>query len=92
MPKIYLLDKEHEQARLARRMDKFDAVVTEYLRRTNYTVSDLAFQVQINPSTLWRWRKRVDAFMSAPFGTVTKILRISGCPADILRYICGYDK
>lgn len=92
MPKVYLDVKEHDQAKLARRMDKFDSVVTEYLRKNKYTIGDLAFQVQVNPSSLWRWRTNPQYFYAAPFGKITKILQIAGCTAETLRYICGNDK
>lgn len=74
---------------MERRMDKFDSLVSEYLRKSKYTTSDLAYQVQIDPSTLWRYRKRVRYFELAPFGKITQILRIAGCTTDILRFICG---
>ncbi len=92
MPKVYLNVKEQDRAKLERRMDRFDSVVTEYLRKNKYTINDLAFQVQINPSSLWRWRTKPQYFYVAPFGIITKILQIAGCSSESLRYICGHDK
>jgi len=89
MPRVFLIDKDQEVHRLEKRMDRFDSVVTEYLRRTNYTVNDLAFQLGIDKSTLWRYRKRPKYFSTAPFGTITKALKIAGCTTESLRYICG---
>ena len=92
MPKVYLDEVEKDRARIERRMDRFDQVVTEYLRRNHYTAEDLSFQVKISPSTLWRGRKRPQYFATAPFATVTKILKVAGCTQEALRYICGHDK
>jgi len=74
---------------LLKRMDRFDAVVNEYLRATHYTTTDLAYQLGIDPSTLWRYRKRADGFRKAPFETVVTILRLANCSSENLHYICG---
>ena len=89
MPKVLLTEEAKRTDKLAKRMDRFDAVVNEYLRAHHYTTSDLAFQLVINCSTLWRYRNRVEAFEKAPFGVITQALRLANCTSETLRYICG---
>lgn len=89
MPKVLLTEEAKKTDKLAKRMDRFDAVVNEYLRAHNYTTSDLAFQLGINCSTLWRYRNRVDAFAKAPFAVITHALHLANCTNETLRYICG---
>ena len=89
MPKVLLTEEAKQTDKLAKRMDRFDAVINEYLRAHHYTTSDLAFQLGINCSTLWRYRNRVDAFKKAPFGVITEALRLANCTNETLRYICG---
>ena len=40
MPKVLLTEEAKRTDKLAKRMDRFDAVVNEYLRANNYTTSD----------------------------------------------------
>lgn len=90
MPKLYLSLKERQEAAVERRMDRFDSVVTEYLRSSNTTAGELAFYVGIDVSTLWRWRNKPESFRKAPFITVADILRLAKCTNENLRYICGW--
>lgn len=78
-----------EEEKLARRMDKFDAVVTEYLRSSGFSTDELALKLGVNKSSLWRYRNQTHAFYKAPFGVVTKVLRLAHVSNDILRIICG---
>lgn len=89
MPKVILTEEAKRTEKLAKRMDRFDSVVNEYLRANHYTTSDLAFQLGINPSTLWRYRKRPEYFAKAPFDVVSNALRLANCNNETLRYICG---
>ena len=89
MPKVLLTDEAKRIDKLAKRMDRFDSVVNEYLRANHYTTSDLAFQLGINTSTLWRYRNQVDSFVKAPFGVITNALHLANCTNENLRYICG---
>lgn len=89
MPKVLLTEEAKRTDKLAKRMDRFDSVVNEYLRANHYTTSDLAFQLGINPSTLWRYRKRPEYFAKAPFDVVSNALRLANCNNETLRYICG---
>ena len=89
MPKCLISEEAKRTDKLAKRMDRFDSVVNEYLRAHHYTTGDLAFQLGINCSTLWRYRKRVDSFAKAPFDVITKALQLANCTNETLRYICG---
>ena len=89
MPKVILTEEAKRTEKLAKRMDRFDSVVNEYLRVNHYTTADLAFQLGINPSTLWRYRKRPEYFAKAPFDVISNALRLANCNNETLRYICG---
>lgn len=89
MPKVLLTEEAKKTDKLAKRMDRFDSVVNEYLRANHYTTSDLAFQLGISTSTLWRYRTQVDYFEKAPFYIITKAMHLANCSNDVLRYICG---
>ena len=89
MPKVILTEEAKRTEKLVKRMDRFDSVVNEYLRANHYTTSDLAFQLGIDPSTLWRYRKRPEYFAKAPFDVVSNALRLANCNNETLRYICG---
>lgn len=89
MAKVIFTSEEREREKMAKRMDKFDAVVNEYLRANRFTTDELSLKLGINKSTLWRYRRQVYSFEKAPFGTITHVLRLANCPNDVLRYICG---
>ena len=89
MPKVLLTEEAKRTDKLAKRMDRFDSVVNEYLRANHYTTADLAFQLGINPSTLWRYRKRPEYFAKAPFEVVSRAMQLANCNNETLRYICG---
>lgn len=89
MPRVYLTNESKEQDRLARRMDKFDSVMTEYLRSSGFTTEELAGMLGISTSTLWRYRTHAKAFEKAPFGVITRAMNLANCNNELLRYICG---
>lgn len=89
MPKTYISEEQRRKALVEKRMDKFDSVVTEYLRATGFTTSDLSYELGIDPSTLWRYRKRVDSFEQAPFVIITNVLQLAKCTTETLRFVCG---
>lgn len=89
MPKILLTDEQRQKEKLLRRMDKFDSVVTEYLRATGFTTDELSTKLGISKSTLWRYRSHADSFKKAPFDVITSALRLANCNNEVLRYICG---
>lgn len=78
-----------EQERLFKQMDKFDSVVTEYLRSSGFTTDELALKLGVNKSSLWRYRKQPHAFGKAPFAVISKAMRLAQVNNDILRTICG---
>ena len=89
MPKIDLTSEQRNKEKLIRRMDKFDSVITEYLRATGFTTDELSTRLGVSKSTLWRYRSHADSFAKAPFGVITNALHLANCPNDVLRYICG---
>ena len=75
--------------KIEQRMDRFDSVVTEYLRSSGFTTEELAIKLGVNKSSLWRYRKQPYYFEKAPFGVITKALHLANCTNENLRYICG---
>ena len=91
MPRSYVTERARKHEAMERRMDRFDSVVTEYLRSTGFTAADLAYELDIDVSTLWRYRNRVHSFELAPFSTITKVCQLAKCTTETLRYICGME-
>lgn len=72
-----------------KRMDRFDSVISEYLRSRRKTVEYLAEQIGCDPSTLWRYRRKVEYFKKAPLDTIAICLRLANVSNENLRYILG---
>lgn len=70
-----------------KRMDRFDSIIHEYLRAKRRTVEYLAEQAGCDPSTLWRYRKRVEYFRRAPIDVIAVCLRFANVSNEDLRYI-----
>lgn len=79
----------NEQEKLARRMDRFDSVVTEYLRSTGFTTNELAAKLGVDKSSLWRYRTQPYAFGRAPFAVITKAMSLAQISNETMRFICG---
>ena len=71
------------------RMDRFDSIMHEYLRSKRKTIEYLADQVGCDPSTLWRYRRKVEYFKRAPLDVVANCLRMANVSNENLRYILG---
>lgn len=87
--KVLLTEQNREQVRLCKRMDRFDAVVHEYLRSSRKTVEDLSERAGCDPSSLWRYRRKVEYFRKAPLEVVCVCLRVANVSNEDLRYILG---
>lgn len=87
--KVVLIEQDRERERLRKRMDRFDAVVHEYLRANHKTVEQLSEKVGCDPSSLWRYRKKVEYFRKAPFEIVCICLRVANVSNENLRFIMG---
>lgn len=74
---------------IEKRMDRFDSIISEYLRSRRKTVEYLAEQIGCNASTLWRYRRKVEYFAKAPLDVVANCLRIANVSNENLRYILG---
>ena len=74
---------------LEKRMDRFDAVVNEYLRSKRKTVEYLAEQIGCDPSTLWRYRRKTEYFRQAPLEIIAACFRMANVSNEDLRYILG---
>lgn len=72
-----------------KRMDRFDALVCEYLRSNRKTVEYLSEKVGCNPSSLWRYRKKTEYFKKAPLDVVAGCFRMSNASNEDIRYILG---
>lgn len=89
MAKSVYTEQEREFERLRKRMDRFDSVVTEYLRANRKTIEYLAEKIGCNPSSLWRYRKQIASFQKAPFDVICACLRMANVSNETIRYICG---
>ena len=72
-----------------KRMDKFDAMICEYLRSNRKSVEYLAEKVGCNPSSLWRYRRRVEYFRKAPIDVIAGCMRMANASNETIRYILG---
>ena len=72
-----------------KRMDRFDAIINEYLRHNRKTVEYLADKVGCDPSSLWRYRRKIEYFRKAPLFVVANCLRMANVSNQDLRYILG---
>ena len=74
---------------LEKRMDRFDAVINEYLRSKRKTVEYLAEHIGCNTSTLWRYRRKPLYFQKMPLDVFTNCMRMADVSNENLRYILG---
>lgn len=72
-----------------KRMDKFDAMICEYLRSNRKSIEYLAEKVGCNPSSLWRYRRRVEYFRKAPINVIAGCMRMANASNETIRYILG---
>lgn len=87
--KALLTEQDREQVRLCKRMDRFDAIVHEYLRSSRKTIEELSEKVGCDPSSLWRYRRKVEYFRKTPLEIVCACLRAANVSNEDLRYILG---
>lgn len=87
--KVMLSEKDKEEEKLRKRMDRFDSVVHEYLRSNRKTVEELSLKVGCDPSSLWRYRRKVEYFQKAPLEIIASCLRLANVSNENLRYILG---
>lgn len=87
--KVIFSEQEKENERIRKRMDRFDAVVAEYLRSNRKTVEYLSKKVGCDPSSLWRYRRKEEYFKKAPLEIVAGCLRVANVSNENLRYILG---
>lgn len=72
-----------------RRMDRFDSMIHEYLRANRKTVEYLANKVGCDPSSLWRYRRKISCFRKAPLDIVAGCMRVANASNETIRYILG---
>lgn len=80
-------DRSIESAK--RRMDRFDAIIHEYLRINRKTIGYLSEKVGCSPSSLWRYSRRLEYFQKAPFAVIAGVLRMANVSNEDLRFILG---
>lgn len=67
----------------------FSFSVAVFVASSGFTTDELAMRLGVNKSSLWRYRHQPYAFSKAPFGVITKAMRLAQVNNDILRTICG---
>lgn len=87
--KVIFSEEDREREKMRKRMDRFDSVIHEYLRSNRKTVEDLSLRVGCDPSSLWRYRRKVEYFRKAPLEVVCSCLRAANVSNENLRYILG---
>lgn len=87
--KVTLTDADRASEKLQKRMDRFDSVVHEYLRANRKTIVYLSEKTGCDPSSLWRYRRRVEYFKKAPLEVICVCLRLANVNNENLRYILG---
>lgn len=84
-----LMKEVANMVELSKRMDRFDAIVHEYLRKNHRTVEYLAEKIGCNPSSLWRYRHRLSGYSKMPLETFAECMRYVNVSNEDLRYILG---
>ena len=85
--KVIFTQEDREQEKLRKRMDRFDSVIHEYLRSNRKTIEELSDRIGCDPSSLWRYRRKVEYFQKAPFDLICTCLRLAQVSNENLRYI-----
>lgn len=85
--KVIFTQEDREQEKLRKRMDRFDSVIHEYLRSNRKTIEELSNRIGCDPSSLWRYRRKVEYFQKAPFDLICTCLRLAQVSNENLRYI-----
>lgn len=87
--KVIFSETDKEEEKIRKRMDRFDSVVHEYLRANRKTVEELCLKIGCDPSSLWRYRRKVSCFKKAPLDVVASCLRLANVSNETMRYILG---
>lgn len=87
--KVIFSEMDKEEEKIRKRMDRFDSVVHEYLRANRKTVEELCQKIGCDPSSLWRYRRKVEYFKKAPLNVIASCLRLANVSNENLRYILG---
>lgn len=85
--KVIFTQEDRELEKLRKRMDRFDSIIHEYLRSNRKTIEELSDRIGCDPSSLWRYRRKVEYFQKAPFDLVCTCLRLAQVSNENLRYI-----
>ena len=72
-----------------KRMDRFDAIVNEYLRSSRKSIEYLCERIGCSPSSLWRYRTLEKSFDKMPVYILAACLRMANVSNENLRYILG---
>ena len=75
--------------RYDKRMDKFDALICEYQRANGVKTEKLCDKIGVSRSTLWRYRKNVEAFKQMPSDILAICFRLTNANNETIRYILG---
>lgn len=74
---------------IEKRMDRFDSMVTEYLRSNRKTVEYLAEKVGCDPSSLWRYRRKPGYFVRMPMEILAGCMKTANASNETIRVILG---
>ena len=74
---------------LERRRDRFDRVITEYLRSSKKTTEYLSEQVGCSLTSLWRYRYTIQGFQKMQLDIFAGCVRYANISNEDLRFILG---
>ena len=74
---------------LERRRDRFDRVISEYLRSNRKTTEYLSDILGCSLSSLWRYRYTIQGFQKMPLMIFSDCARQANISNEDLRYILG---
>ena len=72
---------------LERRRDRFDRVVTEYLRSNKQTTEYLCEKIGCSLTSLWRYRYTINGFSKMPIDIFAGCARFANISNEDLRFI-----
>ena len=78
-----------QEKQLDRQRDRFDAMVSEYLRSNRKTVEYLSETVGCSAASLWRYRKRTEQFQKAPLSVISGCMKMANASNETIRVILG---
>ena len=82
-------DKSEYEKQLQKRMDRYDAIVHEFLRSHRKTTIYFSEKIGCDQSSLWRYRRELRAFCKMPMQILSESFRLMNTSNEDMRFILG---